>query len=37
MRAEWTLGLALRTVAGAISIGVRELLVVLLDRAGKWV
>ena len=37
MRGEWMFGLALRTVAGAITIGVSQLLDILLHRAGEWV
>ena len=37
MRGEWMFGLALRTVAGAVTIGVRQLLVILLHRAGERV
>src|SRR5262249_42892732 len=37
MRGEGMLILALRAATGAMRIGVGELLVVLLDRAGEWV
>ena len=34
---EWTLGLALRALRRAMTIGVSKLLGVLLDRASEWV
>ena len=37
VRGEWMFGLALRAVAGAIAIGVSQLLGILLHRAGEWV
>jgi len=37
MRGEWMFGMALRTVAGAITIGVSQLLGILLHRASEWV
>ena len=37
MRGEWVFGLALRTVAGAITIGVGDLFGILLHGAGEWV
>src|SRR5258706_853138 len=37
VRGEWMFLLALRAVGRAMSIGVGKPLVVLLDRAGKWV
>ena len=37
MRGEWMFGMALRAVAGAITIGVSQLLGILLHRAGERV
>ena len=37
MRGEWLFGLALRTVAGAVAIGVSQALGILLQRPGEWV
>ena len=37
VRGEWMFGEALRTVAGAMAIGVGELLCIFLDRAGERV
>ena len=34
---EWMFGMALRTVAGAVAIGVSQVLGILLHRAGEWV
>ena len=37
VRGEWMFGMALRTVAGAVAIGVSQLLGILLHGAGEWV
>jgi hypothetical protein len=37
MRGEGLFGMALRTVAGAVAIGVSQALGILLQRPGEWV
>src|SRR5450756_1605306 len=37
VRGEWTFGLALRTVCGAMLVRIGELFQVLLHRASEWV
>ena len=37
LASEWLLGLALRTMIGAVTAGIGDRFTILLDRAGEWV